>query len=44
MIRYEREKENMTTRKKWTIALIAFLTVIVIGVAGGSFYLYHIGF
>lgn len=44
MIRYEREKENMTTRKKWTIALIAFLTVIVIGVAGGSFYLYHFAF
>ncbi|RRK10739.1 alpha/beta hydrolase [Lactiplantibacillus garii] len=34
----------MTTRKKWGIALITLLTVIVIGVAGGSFYLYHFAF
>lgn len=34
----------MTTRKKWLIALTTFLAVLVIGVAGGSFYLYHFAF
>ena len=34
----------MTTRKKWTIALVTLLTIIVVGVAGGSFYLYHFAF
>lgn len=34
----------MTTRKKWAVALIALFAVIVIGVTGGSFYLYHFAF
>ena len=34
----------MTTRKKWLIAIIAACTVVTLGVAGGSFYLYHFAF
>jgi len=31
----------MTTKKKWTLALVGIVAVLVIGITGGSFYLYH---
>ncbi|MFB9768968.1 alpha/beta hydrolase [Lactiplantibacillus modestisalitolerans] len=34
----------MKRRKKWLLALAALLTVVVLGVVGGSFYLYHFAF
>jgi len=34
----------MTRRKKWILALSALVAVLVIGIAGGSYYLYHFAF
>ncbi|CAM3042672.1 alpha/beta hydrolase [Lactiplantibacillus plajomi] len=34
----------MSTRKKWLVALMTVVTVLIVGVAGGSFYLYHFAF
>ncbi|AVK63957.1 alpha/beta hydrolase [Lactobacillus sp. CBA3606] len=34
----------MTKRKKWLLAVVAVVAVVVIGITGGSFYLYHFAF
>lgn len=34
----------MSVKKKWTLALATLAAVLVIGVTGGSFYLYHFAF
>ncbi|BDZ32203.1 alpha/beta hydrolase [Lactiplantibacillus sp. WILCCON 0030] len=34
----------MTTKKKWILVLVGLVTVLIIGITGGSFYLYHFAF